>query len=97
MKLTESELFLDEREASGIEARDLLPCPFCGGSAHFIVECSYARGATRGWKFAIGCTKCGVTSPETNYALEVQLGNLGQLTRVMDEREQAVEAWNRRV
>lgn len=31
MNLTDSKAFTDEREVGGIEARELLPCPFCGG------------------------------------------------------------------
>ena len=36
MNITESKVFTDEREVGGIEPRELLPCPFCGGEAKII-------------------------------------------------------------
>lgn len=75
---------------------ELKPCPFCGGSAEIFCKTSIARGATRGWEFGIRCSKCGVTTPKTDYCLEIQLGKLGAITELMDERSMAIDAWNRR-
>ena len=75
---------------------ELLPCPFCGGKASFFTKADVARGTTRGWEFGIYCTNCSVTTPKTNYVLEIQLGNLGEITEIIDEREKAITAWNTR-
>lgn len=76
---------------------ELKPCPFCGGEAKFLIKLHSERGITRGWEFGIYCTKCDVTTPKTCYKLEVQLNGAGQIDITEDERQQAIEAWNRRV
>lgn len=76
---------------------ELKPCPFCGGEANIFTKSSVERGVTKGWEFGIYCTKCNVTTPKTNYRLEVQIGKGGNLIYNADERTQAAEAWNRRV
>ena len=75
---------------------ELKPCPFCGGGAKFFSKVSTVRGTTRGWEFGVFCSKCDVTTPKTNYLLEVQLGDLGDIKEIIDERPLAVETWNRR-
>lgn len=75
---------------------ELKPCPFCGGEAHFLIKCSLEHGTTRGWEFGIYCSECNVTTAKTNYRLEIRLGDLGHITEIVDERQMAVEAWNRR-
>ena len=75
---------------------ELKPCPFCGGEAKLFTKASVSRGVTRGWEFGIYCSKCNVTTPRTNYILEVQLDELGDLTTIRDERSLAITAWNRR-
>ena len=74
----------------------LKPCPFCGGEAKLFVKTSCSRGVTRGWEFGIFCAKCDVTTPKTNYLVEVQLDAYGEVITVVDERLLAIEAWNRR-
>lgn len=57
MKITESKVFTDEREVGGIEPRELLPCPFCGG----------APGIAYIWPSnlrKVACGKCGVCTTE---------------------------------
>lgn len=75
---------------------ELKPCPFCGGKAKFLVKCHSERVISRGWNFGIYCTKCDVTSPKTDYNLEVQLDSSGEIKISVDERPLAIEAWNRR-
>ena len=75
---------------------ELKPCPFCGATANFFTKLFRNRGTSRGWEFGICCTKCDITLPKSDYRLEVQFGNLGGITTVIDERPLAVEAWNRR-
>lgn len=76
---------------------DLKRCPFCGGEASLLTKSSIARNPIRGWEFGIVCERCAVSTPKTDYRLEVQLGHKGQITTLTDEREMAIEAWNRRV
>lgn len=75
---------------------ELKPCPFCGGEANFYVKLTSVEGFNRGWHFGIFCTKCGTTTPRTDYKLAVELTGSGELLAVVDERPLAVEAWNRR-
>jgi Lar family restriction alleviation protein len=75
---------------------ELKPCPFCGGEAKFFAKAYLERGITRGWQFGIYCTKCNVTTPKTNYGLEIQLADWGNIITTVDERPLAIEAWNRR-
>lgn len=75
---------------------ELKPCPFCGGKAKFFSKTNISRGITRGWEFGIYCSKCDVTTPKTNYRLEVQLGESGDIKVHEDERLSAAELWNRR-
>lgn len=51
MDVKDSKVFTDEREAGGIEARELLPCPFCGGAA-------FAYKAPMSGSGFVECTKC---------------------------------------
>lgn len=74
----------------------LKPCPFCGGEAKYLVKCNSERGIARGWEFGIYCTKCDVTTAKTNYKLEVNLSDDGQISPIEDERCEAIEAWNKR-
>lgn len=76
---------------------ELKPCPFCGGESKFFVKCFSERGIIRGWQFGIYCSKCNLTTPKTNYTVEVQLNEFGDIVTTTDERDKAIEAWNRRV
>jgi Lar family restriction alleviation protein len=76
---------------------ELKQCPFCGGGAAYLIQSNGASGNERGWLFGIVCKKCGVTSPKRNYVLKVSFCTDGQLHTIEDEREAAIEAWNRRV
>ena len=71
--------------------------PFCGGEAKFFVKYFSERGISRGWQFGIYCFKCNLTTPKTDYQVEVQLNELGDIVTIVDERDKAIEAWNRRV
>lgn len=75
---------------------ELKPCPFCGGAAEFFIKGWKIKDAVRGWEFGIHCIKCDVTTPKTNYLLELQFNRLGGVSELVDERYIAAEAWNRR-
>lgn len=75
---------------------ELKPCPFCGGEAKFFIKKYRERGLSRGYDFGIYCTKCDIITPKTNYELDLQLSDLGEIEFIKDERAEAIEAWNRR-
>lgn len=77
--------------------KELKPCPFCGGKAKFLVKTFSERGTTRGWLFGISCAECGVETPRSKYKIELSFESNGEVKTPIDEREMAIEAWNRRV
>lgn len=74
----------------------LKPCPFCGGEAKFLINEFSVRLTPKGWEFGIYCPKCGVMFPRTDYKIEITFSDDGEITPTVDEREIAIEAWNRR-
>ena len=76
---------------------ELKPCPVCGGEAKFLIKAFGSSGITRGWEFGIYCTNCNITTPKTSYKLEIELNNNCVIVPTLDEREEAIKAWNRRV
>ena len=75
---------------------ELKPCPFCGGEAMYFAKCRTERGVIRGWQFGIYCTKCNVTTPKTDYKIEISFDPDGEIREIVSEREEAAKAWNRR-
>lgn len=76
---------------------ELKPCPFCGGRAKFLVKTYRSNGTHRGWDFGVYCSQCDITLSRTDYKLDVDFNNNGELEVLQDDRPNAVEAWNRRV
>lgn len=79
---------------------ELKPCPFCGEEAIFFtkVSCPYATGGlTRSWEFGVGCLTCGIALPKSTYRLSVQMTKDGSIEVIKDDRQEAADAWNRRV
>lgn len=73
----------------------LMPCPFCGGKANMITT---TNGSTRhdvSFTFEIECSECGTCLPWV-HELRATLEN-GELKITKDERDKAVEEWNRRM
>lgn len=75
---------------------ELKPCPFCGGKAVFLVKSHTEHGFNRGWLFGISCINCGVALPKSNYKIETSFEANGAIKVTTDEREIAIQAWNRR-
>lgn len=75
---------------------ELKPCPFCGGKAEFFAKTFTERGVSRGWLFGVHCTKCDVTTPRTDFKIELYFESNGEVKTPIDERELAEELWNRR-
>ena len=76
--------------------KELKPCPFCGGKAEFVTKTNNMQGLERGFSFRIECSKCGVHISRKPYELKLKLGNQGQMETVIDERQLAIDEWNRR-
>ena len=71
------------------------PCPFCGGKPYFDLRCSTRQAAVRGWEFEIVCVKCRIRLPR-RYKVECKMGANGNIDTLEDERQDAIDAWNRR-
>ncbi len=72
----------------------LKPCPFCGGKATFRLETAQIYSGVSDYRLGVECINCGIHSPHT-YAVKKMFRGGGFLT-TQDERDKAVEAWNRR-
>lgn len=73
----------------------LMPCPFCGGKANMI---TIANGSTHhdvSFTFGIECSECGTCLPWV-HELRATLED-SELKITKDERDKAVEEWNRRI
>ena len=75
----------------------LKSCPFCGGTAKFFAKTFSQKGVSSGWEFGIYCTKCDVTTPRTDYKVEITFDGSGGIITINDERPLAADTWNRRV
>lgn len=75
---------------------ELKSCPFCGGMAHFRETFNAFQNNFRTVKFQVECCKCHVSIPKT-YELEIFFNEKGKIETPKDEREKAIEVWNRRV
>lgn len=76
---------------------ELKPCPFCGGEAKFMVELSNEGEMYKDhwWVFRIYCPECKLASLKT-YKVGAELNQFGKFKIDIDERNEAIEAWNRR-
>ena len=73
----------------------LKPCPFCGGKAVFFVKNHTASETKSYWRIGVYCTKCDLTSSKL-YSLTLALGTNAEIQTIKDERQHAVDDWNRR-
>ncbi len=74
---------------------ELKPCPFCGGKAEFNIISTRSTNNTRGFGFKIKCSKCNITNQRV-YELLIDLNSKGLIGFPTDERQAAVDDWNRR-
>ena len=77
------------------EKLKLKPFPFCGGKAKFRTILNYSSHSNVGFDFVIECVKCK-TSYSKTYTIRFELGNNGEIKPILDGREIALQAWNRR-
>lgn len=73
----------------------LNPCPFCGGKAEFNIIFTRSTNNSRGFGFKIQCSKCNITNQRV-YELHIDLNSKGLIEFPIDERQAAVDDWNRR-
>lgn len=73
----------------------LMPCPFCGGKANMITTTNGSTHHDVSFTFGIECSECGTSLPWV-HELRAALEN-GELKITKDERDKAVEEWNRRM
>lgn len=73
----------------------LMPCPFCGGKANMITITNGSTHHDVSFTFGIECSECGTCLPWVR-ELRATLED-GELKITKDEREKAVEEWNRRI
>ena len=72
----------------------LKPCPFCGKKAEFRKNTTGTNGENFKYRFSIRCRNCGMNSSHI-YGVEITFRN-GDFVIIEDERDKAVEEWNRR-
>ena len=77
------------------ENKNLLPCPFCGGEAEFVTDTSGYQNDNRIIGFHIRCKDCKIEYPK-RYEIRFHLGGHGGIVTDVDERDIALEEWNRR-
>ena len=77
---------------------ELKPCPFCGSDAKFFPDSIGTDSENKAvlLRFIIGCSECRVAPPGTDGKVEMSLKDDGNVLYVLDEREAAISAWNRR-
>lgn len=76
----------------------LKPCPFCGGEAEFD-QTAYGRTTDHSsvsLQFEIRCKKCGATAPNAYGYISINLSSNGELNIWHDDKNPAIDAWNRR-
>nr|DAO53224.1 MAG TPA: restriction alleviation protein [Caudoviricetes sp.] len=73
----------------------LMPCPFCGGKANMITTANGSTHHDVSFTFEVECSECGTSLPWV-HELRATLEN-GELKITKDERDKAVEEWNRRM
>ena len=78
-----------------IKENSLKPCPFCGGEAEFVTDISGYQNDSRIICFHIQCKECEIEYPK-RYEIILHLGSHGEILADVDERKNALEAWNRR-
>lgn len=74
---------------------ELKPCPFCGGKADFKTRSNLSSHSEVGFDFTIKCRECDVEIPRT-YRVTLAIGMSGRINTIIDERQKAMDDWNRR-
>lgn len=78
---------------------ELLPCPFCGGTAHFITISNKSNHSGVGFSYIIRCSNCKCTPMQEEKEMRLWLDNCGQV-RMTEASEtilqNAIAEWNTR-
>ena len=78
------------------EEYKLKSCPFCGHKAVFNIRSIMTADFVRGFSFNIECSNCKISKGNI-YTFEFSFENNGRLYANKDERQDAVDEWNKRV
>lgn len=73
----------------------LKSCPFCGGEVEFVTDTTGYKAEYRMINFHIRCKDCKIEYPK-RYEIGFHLDSHGEIAMDTDERQKALEAWNRR-
>lgn len=74
---------------------DLKPCPFCGERATFELVTAEMHNGVSEYRLMVKCGNCEIHSGKS-YVVRKKFQN-GTFITIEDERDKAVEEWNRRV
>ena len=78
---------------------ELLPCPFCGGKAIFVVKSNISNHQGVGFDYNIECSSCGCSPTKKNAEMHIFLNKDGEV-KITDAsivtRNSMIEAWNTR-
>ena len=78
---------------------ELLPCPFCGGTAHFITINNSSSKSGVCFSYIIRCSNCKCTPMQKEAEMHLWLDNCGQV-RMTEASEQTlqstIDGWNTR-
>ena len=75
---------------------ELKPCPFCGGKAVFVTKSIGHGGGCAIFDFEISCESCSAKAPKAYGCIEFYFDQYGEVKVHKDEKQKAIEAWNRR-
>ena len=78
---------------------ELLPCPFCGGEAHFITTSNNSNHTGVGFGYIIACSKCKCTPIQKAKEMNVYLDKKGEIkiTEASESvRRNMIVEWNTR-
>jgi len=102
-ELKKSGMFTDEQlqkmydeQVERDRREELKPCPFCGGKPDFLATKYMADTFCTGIVFSLVCNNCG-GSISRSYCMTIRLNKDGSLYIEADNRQRAIEEWNKRV
>ena len=78
---------------------ELLPCPFCGGKAHFITISNNSSRDDVGFSYIIECSKCKCTPIQKAKEMKIWLDKNGEAKMTEASavvRQKMIDEWNTR-
>lgn len=78
---------------------ELLPCPFCGGEAHFIKISNISTHMGVGFDYIIACSECKCTPIQKAKEMNIWLDKNGEVKMTEASavvRQNMIDEWNTR-